>query len=188
MVQPRSPCVAGHNTGQSRSCWVGQSWPLVLVCVSLAILAQGACSAPTLFVCLCHLAIFACLLPIPPTLVGGTKLVGPLGPAGMSQSVGRVTGEMPGCVKYWSKHVAQHNWTSFQRNFLVSCFLEILFFLQGNKIFNNKKPQNKKVDQLLNTKRATPGPENNSTACVCIYTYICIYIYMRCRVNNLATC
>ena len=30
--------------------------------------------------------------------MGGTKRVGSLGPAGMSQSVGRVTGKLPGCV------------------------------------------------------------------------------------------
>ena len=100
VVTPRSPCVAWHNSGQSRSCWVGflpwcshvnpggHFWLKALV--------------PHLtFVCDCiYLAFLASLLPVPPTLVGGTQLVGSLEPTSwlVPTFLGWGTGELPGCA------------------------------------------------------------------------------------------
>ena len=50
-----------------------------------------------------------------------------------------------GCVKNWSKYVAQQNWTSFQHNFLVIFCVTFVFeyplFLQGERDFQKQTKQ-----------------------------------------------
>ena len=83
-------------------------------------------------------------------------------------------------VKNWSKHVAQHNWTSFF-SYIFLLFLCVFqkssSFCRENKILKNKKQKNtqKKLDQFLTYKKARIGPVFNFTAY--IYTHIYIYIY-----------
>ena len=90
-------------------------------------------------------------------------------------------------VKIWSKFVLKvgpnmlcnKNWTSFKHNFLVMCYIYLFFlipfFLQGERDFQIQK-KHRTNGPLFNTKRANIGPVFNSTA----------YIYICCRVNNLA--
>ena len=74
----------------------------------------------------------------------------------------------------WSKHVAQHSWTSFlaqsfgQFWYWLDCFWEILLFLQGEPDFKNKK-----LDQSLTQKGQTL--DQFLTLQHALYIYIYIY-------------
>ena len=69
-----------------------------------------------------------------------------------------------GCVSIWSKHVAQHNWTRYWRNFLVNlmyiCFIlrKISFSLQKEDFWGMFGPD-------FGSKKANLGPDIDSTAC-----------------------
>ena len=73
---------------------------------------------------------------------------------------------------------------NFRNCVLCCCLFWLVFqtsssFCRENEIFENKKINNKKMDQFLTLKRANLGPMFNFTACIYIYIYVYVYTHIQ---------
>ena len=83
-----------------------------------------------------------------------------------------------GCVKTWSKYVAQQNWTKFWLkkwclflSFFLLVFLKNLILPAERRrcLKNKKRKKRENLDQVLTQKKAIFGPSFDSTAHIYIY-------------------